>query len=495
MLYRPESQMNRSKTIEKIQLLEERRRRVKYNALKFYRPYPKQIEFHNADSSERMLGAGNQTGKTMAGSREAAYHATGLYPDNWCGARFDKPTVGWVGGVSGEVIRDTTQKLLVGRMQDVDAIGSEAIPKDCIIEPSKALGVKDLLDHVKVKHISGGTSLIFFKSYEKGREKFQGETIDWVWLDEEPPEDIYSECLTRTNKGQLGQFLMITFTPLKGMTTVAYDFYSGINPQKHLTVMTIYDVDHYTKEERDKIVASYPAHERDARAKGVPTVGEGRIFLTPEDDLKHSLQTFPRWWPHLIGQDFGYGQSDASHPTALVWMCWDRDRDIIYIYDCCYVRKPTPIKVAGVIRGRCDSIDWIPIAWPHDAMKASGGNEKGTIAELHQIQGMQMLAEHAKFEDGGNSVEAGIMDMDQRMGDGRLLVAAHLSEWFDEYRMYHRAKPKSGNIMSQAVIVKLRDDLMSATRYAIMCLRHADCEPDNDYEEYETYSEVGPGGY
>ena len=459
--------VNRAKLIQQIEILTEQKNRIKYNQLKLYNPYPKQIAFHSATEAERMLGAGNQTGKTFAGSREAAYHATGLYPADWKGAVFKKSTVGWVGGVSGEVIRDTTQKLLVGRMQDREnSLGSEAIPRDYIIEPIKALGVKDLLDHVKVKHVNGGTSLIFFKSYEKGREKFQGETIDWVWLDEEPPADIYSECLTRTNKGQNGQFIFITFTPLKGMTTVAYDFYSGDNEHKHLTVMTIYDVDHYTDEEKASIVRSYPEHERDARSKGIPTVGEGRIVLTPEEDIKHdkTLDSYPKYFAHIAGQDFGYGQSDSSHPTALVFMAWDRDADVIYVYDAFYVKKPTPISVAGAIRGRHDSISWIPIAWPHDAMKASGGNEKGSVASLHKKQGMQMLHAHATFEDGGNSVEAGIMDMQDRFDDGRLKIAEHLDDWFSEYRMYHRKDGK---------IVKLRDDLMSATRYGIMMLRFA----------------------
>lgn len=481
------NQAQRQKMIQKIEILEEQKRRIKYNQLQFYNPYDKQKEFHNTITSERMLGAGNQTGKTYAGSREVAYHLTGLYPEWWRGSVFKKPVVWWVGGVSGEVIRDTTQKLLVGRMQDPDSKGSEAIPLDCIIETVKALGVKDLLDHVKVKHVSGGTSLCFFKSYEKGREKFQGETIDGVWEDEEPPADIYSECLTRTNKGQLGQFIMTTFTPLKGMTTVAYDFYSGEKPHKHLTVMTIYDVDHYTDAEKESIVNSYPEHEREARARGIPTVGEGRIFLTNEDDIKHEKQDFPRWWVHICGQDFGYGQSESSHPTALVLMVWDRDLDVVYIYDAFYVKKPTPITVAGKLRARHpDKIDWLPIAWPHDAMKASGGNEKGTVAELHGNQGMQMLQNHATFENGGNSVEAGIMDMQQRFEDGRLLVASHLDDWFNEYRMYHREDGK---------IVKLRDDLMSATRYGIMMLRHADTEPREDDQEYNEYNEIGSGGY
>lgn len=481
------SKLDRQKIIKKIELLQEQKNRIKYNALKYYQPYPKQLEFHDIVASERMLGAGNQCGKTLAGSMEAAYHATGLYPDGWKGAVFNKPNVGWVGGVSGEVIRDTTQKLLVGRMQDVDSIGSGSIPKDHINSTSKAMGVKDLLDHVKVKHVSGGTSLIFFKSYEKGREKFQGESIDWIWFDEEPPADIYSEGLTRTNNGQLGQFAFMTFTPLKGMTTIAFDFYSGLNPTKRLVRMSIDDVGHYTPEEKAKIKASYPAHEREARSHGFPTVGEGRIFLTPEDELKFDRQTFPRWFPRLTGMDFGYGQSEKSHPSALVQIAWDRDRDIIYIEDAFYVRQPTPIKVAGMLRSRSETIDWMPIAWPHDAMKASGGNEKGTVAELHKIQGMQMLPHHATFEDGGNSVEAGIMDMDERMATGRLQVASHLSEWFDEYRMYHREKGQ---------IVKLRDDLMSATRYAIMCLRYAETEPvQNEYDDFNSYENSNPGGY
>jgi len=128
--------IDRAKAIQEIKLLEEQARRIKYNQLQFYAPYTKQREFHAAgrENHERMLGAGNQTGKTYSGSREVAYHLTGLYPDDWEGAVFKKPVVWWVGGVSGEVIRDTTQKLLVGRMQDETSIGSESIPKDCIMQ-------------------------------------------------------------------------------------------------------------------------------------------------------------------------------------------------------------------------------------------------------------------------------------------------------------------------------------------------------------------------
>jgi phage terminase large subunit-like protein len=178
----------------------EKARRSTESKLSYYTPYPRQLAFHEAGAShrERLLLAGNQLGKTLAGSFEAAAHATGRYADWWTGRRFDKPVVGWVCGVTGETVRDTVQKLLVGRPGQE---GTGAIPKDAIAELVSARGTADLLDTIKVHHVSGGTSILGFKTYASGREKFQGETLDFAWLDEECPADIYTEVLTRTNVG------------------------------------------------------------------------------------------------------------------------------------------------------------------------------------------------------------------------------------------------------------------------------------------------------
>lgn len=75
-----------------------------------------------------------------------------------------------------------------------------------------------------------------------------------------------------------------------------------------------------------------------------------------------------------------------------------------------------------------------------------------------------MLPERATFEDGTNGVEAGIAEMLDRMQTGRLKVFAHLNDWWEEFRLYHR---KDG------LIAKENDDLMSATRYAMMMRRHS----------------------
>src|SRR5262249_6570212 len=181
----------------------EKSRRLTEDRLRYYKPYPKQIDFHAAGTRhrERLLMAGNQLGKTLAGGFEAAMHATGRYPEWWQGKRFDGPTIGWACGVTGEVVRDTVQRVLVGRPGQT---GTGAIPKDAIAELVSARGIPDLLDSIKVNHVFGGQSVIGLKSYLSGREKFKGETLSGVWLDEEPPMDIYSEALTRTNIGQSG---------------------------------------------------------------------------------------------------------------------------------------------------------------------------------------------------------------------------------------------------------------------------------------------------
>jgi phage terminase large subunit-like protein len=205
-------------------LLEERKRRKDRNRLTEYRPYAKQAAFHadGAGNRERLLMAGNQLGKTYCGAAEAAIHLTGKYPDWWQGRRWDRPVRAWAGSKTGEVTRDGVQRYLVGEPKDQQQWGTGMVPHACLIDWGRRQGIADALDNITVKHVSGGTSTLGFKSYDQGRQKWQGETLDFVWFDEEPPLDIYMEGLTRTNA--TGGMVMITFTPLLGMSDVVSMF-------------------------------------------------------------------------------------------------------------------------------------------------------------------------------------------------------------------------------------------------------------------------------
>jgi phage terminase large subunit-like protein len=321
---------------------------------------------------------------------------------------------------------------------------------------------------VLVKHggggdVQAGVSRLTIKTYDQGRLRWQGETLDFVWFDEEPPDDIYFEGLTRTNARS--GIVTLTFTPLKGMSAVVRRYLQEKPAGSVVTNMTINDALHYTQEQRDAIIATYPAHEREARINGTPTLGSGRVFALADEVVQETQFAIPSHWPRICGIDFGW-----DHPTAAVWMAWDRDNDVVHVYDCYRVKEATPLLHSVALKARGE---WIPVAWPHDGLQ----HDKGSgieLAKQYQKHGVSMLKEKAshapdkskgeKEGDGGNGVEAGIMAMLDRMQTGRLKVAKHLNEWFEEFRLYHREDGK---------IVKKQDDLMSATRYGLMMLRHA----------------------
>jgi phage terminase large subunit-like protein len=209
-------------------LTQSQRTRHARNKLATFKPYPKQLEFYAAGAvhRERLLMAANQVGKTYCGAMETALHLTGRYPDWWPGRRFDRPVKWWAGSDTSETTRDTVQTNLLGSPSNRDTWGMAAIPADAIVQSTPRSGVPNAVDTLLVKHVSGGISECGFKSYDQGRQKWQGAVRDGVWLDEEPPLDIYTEALTRTNTIEDG-LVYLTFTPLLGMSEVVLMFLGG----------------------------------------------------------------------------------------------------------------------------------------------------------------------------------------------------------------------------------------------------------------------------
>lgn len=434
----------------------ERAQRRRTNRLKGYQPYAKQSEFHTAGAKyrERLFMAGNQLGKTMAGAAETAMHLTGEYPENWQGLRLPNPIIAIAGSESGELTRDGVQRLLVGPPDREEEWGTGFIPQRAISDRTRRTGVSDALDTVTVKHVSGGYSTVYFKSYDQGRSKWQANTVHFVWFDEEPPEDVYMEGITRTNATK-GSVIM-TFTPLMGMSAVVERFQMQESDDRTTVTMTIDDAEHYSPEERARIIASYPAHEREARTKGIPSLGSGLIFPVLEEEIVIDPISIPPIWPQIIGVDFGY-----DHPFGASRLAWDRDNDVVYVTANYRSRQTTPIFHAAAIKPWGS---WIPVAWPHDGLQHDKGSGD-QLAKLYGDQGLNMMVERATFEDGANGVEAGIAEMLDRMLTGRWKVFNTCSEWLQERRLYHRKDGK---------IVKERDDVLSASRYALMMLRFAE---------------------
>ena len=200
----------------------EKWRRALGDARVWYRPHEKQREFHRLGSEfkERLFLAGNRVGKTLAGAAEVGFHLTGLYLDWWEGVRFGHAIEAWAASVTREATRDILQPAYVGRRG--------VVPKRLVAGMVLKGGVAGAVDVLKVRHAGGGVSVLGFKSYDQGRESFQGTARHVVHLDEEPELDVYEECLLRTMT--VGGHMVLTMTPLKGMTPMVRHFVEGEVP-------------------------------------------------------------------------------------------------------------------------------------------------------------------------------------------------------------------------------------------------------------------------
>lgn len=443
--------------VDSVELLQKLAEQVARRKLYSYNPYPWQIEFHHAKERQRMLMAANRVGKTLSAGAEVAMHATGLYPDWWEGRVFEHSTLGWVGSITNESSRDIVQKELLGGVGE--DLGTGWIPKDCIIDVKfKQAGISDVVETVRVRHVTGKVSVINFKTYDQGWRKWQGTAPHYVWMDEEPDVfKVYTEALTRilSSKG----VMLVTFTPLLGETELVMHFTAG-KKGCFLLHASWDDAPHLSEADKDELMSSYPDYEQDARTKGIPVLGEGKVFPISESEITcdpFDVSDFPHW-ARICGIDFGF-----NHPGAAAWLAWDRDKDIVYLYDSYRMKGQQPVYHAEAINRRGN---WIPVSWPHDGVN-SGRDGAEAMKKQYLKHGVKMLNMSARYDrkiGGSQDTEPVVQDILERMRTGRFKVFSNQKDWLQEFRGFHRKNGK---------IVKLRDDIIMSSLYAIMMLRYA----------------------
>lgn len=450
----------------------------KYNKLKLLFPdtgkyrrelYPKHISFLDAGltNRERAFIAGNRTGKTLTSCFELAAHLSGIYPSWWKGKRFNRPVKCWSCGTTTKTVRDILQAELLGPRNDH---GSGLIPRDSILRTTTKPGVPDGIETIEVKHISGGTSVLTFKSYDSGVDSFVGTAMDVIQLDEEPPQDIYTECLIRT--ATTNGVVLCTFTPIHGISEVVKSFLPGGRLQEEHTkfvVMVGWDeVPHLDEATKKSLLDGIPLYQREARTKGIPQLGRGAIYPVAESDIVCKPFEIPEHWPKAFGMDVGWNR------TAAVWGAWDRENDVLYLYSEHYRGQAEPSVHADGILARGD--------WINGAIDpASRGRS--------QIDGTQLLQVYCELGlnlfPADNSREAGIHKVYQRLSSGRLKIFSTLQNTLGEMRLYRRD--------DNGKVVKEDDHLMDCIRYLVMSgLDLAITEPYNDYQT-TSYADTSSG--
>lgn len=458
--------------LQALQLLD---KRYKTYRLDYYKPYPFQTDFHNAighkselPASQRVLMAANGTGKTFCGAAETAIHLTGRYPEWWKGTRFARPIEVMVGAKTNDTAKMIVQKELFGDPLDDAQWGTGTIPAECLVTSkiTRKAGVPNAIQDALVRHATGGFSKITIMAYEQKAKAFMGTRFDVGWLDEEPPIDIWGQFI-RGTISRANAILYVTFTPEEGMTDVVQQFMHDLRPGQAMVRATWDDAPHLSDAEKEQRLSALPSHEREMRSKGIPAMGSGLVFPVLDEDLEYESVKIEEWWPRICALDFGY-----DHPFAAAWLAWDRDSDIVYLYDSYRESKATPPIHAAAVNARGQ---WIPVVWPHDGLGTEKGSGK-TLSEQYRKLGVNMLINHftnppglgQEEGQGGFAVEPGLFEMLTRMQTGRFRVSKKCREWFEEKQIYHRKDGK---------LVKLRDDLISASRYAVQSLRHARLKP------------------
>lgn len=433
--------------------------------------------FAGAKYYERYFSAANQVGKTTTCSFEVSLHATGLYPDWWKGKRFTKPTTIIVAGSTNETTRNIIQKDLVG---EVGSFGTGMIPKEYIGKQSSKSGISGAIDSIKIKHVSGEWSTIYFKSYDQDRRAFEGIRADFVWLDEMPPPDIYSECFTRTITRD--GLVIVSATPLDGLTPVVLSYYAeaDILPDTLEIPMVIQMVkDDYqkAKEEAEKkgetllttgnskavivagwddapwlseaakarILAATEPHMRQARSTGIPGDSGGQVFPIALSEITCDDFPIPAHYKLINAVDPGWNF------TGAVFGAIDPDTDTIYIYADYKRGQAEPVVHAEAIKSKAK---WKDAPCIFDYAGMGGRSEEQQIKVIFRKHGLRLI-------NADKAVNTGLAEVWERMSTGRLKIFKSCKALLQEIATYRRN--------DRGEIIKENDHLIDPTRY--LCVK------------------------
>jgi phage terminase large subunit-like protein len=449
------------------QTLSSAERRRKFRRIDFLDTafwYKTQLAFFAAGSTgihQRLIYGGNQTGKTLCCAAEVAWHMLGAYPSWWGGKKYTRPIRCWVVGESVVLVRDTAQRQLCGG-QD---FGTGTIPLESFSKrPIMVPGGTGAIDTIFVSHATDGkvdgTSSLSFKSFEARREKLQSETIDLVWIDERPSEQIYSELLARTSASD--GHIIVSYTPVgEGAAAgVTHKFLVEPSSDRVPFRITSAEAKHITVERREELAGEYSDAERDTRLEGTPQLGTGPVF--PIELLSGLTRSFdpnalPSWARHVVGIDFGFAGGFAA-----VYIAWAHDTGDIWVIDSFLMQQSSALYHTQRIHSMTRGLR-IPISWPHDGNVHDKGSGLA-LAQQYRNFGANMLPRHAMNHGTTDyRVEPGLQEIRELMFTGKLHIGGHNSELIEQMRGYHRDQDFR--------LVKERDHLIDAMRYAIMMKR------------------------
>jgi phage terminase large subunit-like protein len=432
----------RAELLQLASLTEALKEKRKYSYLDFVYPdsgpysrsqYPHMMDFYEAGKKHRfrMLGGPNGSGKSFGLAVEFVYHITGLYPEWWNGKVQDEPRHWWIVAESAGTFKSSLQRLLIGDMNEEER-GTGLIPRESIVDLKAYGGLSGACGTIILRHKKGHLVTVELKASEQKRENLQAANLDGVFFDEEPPLDIFTECLFRLRGSSTKPpgISILGFTPLKGLSDVVLQYLPHgqyplggqhpIDPDKYIVhIDDIEKVAHLSEEDKRAYVNNCPPHERSARIHGIPTLGSGKIYPVAEEQVFIKPFEIPDFWPRAYALDFGW------HCTCALWGAKDPITGTLYIYAEYYQGEQSAqihslnIKARGEwIKGLCDP---------------SGG---GRQADGRQLIDVYKRSHGLDLTPADNAIAAGIARNLDMIQSGRCKVFDNLENFKAEYRTY-----------------------------------------------------------
>lgn len=411
--------------------------------------HKKQLEFHKCLKRNRWVFGGNRSGKTECGAVECLWMLRGIHP--YRGNK--KEAFGWAVSLSQQVQRDVAQAKIL-----------KYLPKSWIADIVMLSGRRDspaggVIDQIKIKNVSGGISTLGFKSCDQGREKFQGSSLDFVWFDEEPPRDIYEECLMRVmdRKGEI----FGTMTPLKGKTFIYNEIYRNVknNPEVWCEFMSWADNPFLPEEQIELLETALDKSALDARKYGRFSEGSGLVY--PEfNESVHVIEPFeiPREWQDTISIDPGF-----NNPLSAHWYCMDWDGNIYVVAEHFAAGRDVDYH-AGEILKISKSLGWKTDERGRvRALIDSAANQR-TLASAASVS--ELFSERGVLVDTrvNKDVYSGIMRVKSYLtgagGNGKIYVFKNCKNMIEEFSNYFWAENDTP--------VKRDDHCMDELRYYVM---------------------------
>ena len=453
---------------------------MRYNQLRYFRPFEHQKSFFVTTTDRRGILAANRIGKTVSTCYETAYHLTGLYPEWWAGRRFDKPITAMVAGEGWSQVALVLQNELLGT-PDVklrDSLGTGAIPRDCIVQDTMRGDGANAIG-VEIRHTTGGKSYLLFANYTQEVRQLQGFKLNLAVFDEQPPDDFFSEIVTRTATTQ-GQVLC-SFTPLKGLNGLVSKFWNQ-EPGYDYVRVAWDDVPEYDpwgepfllKSTREQLERDYLPHEREARMQGKPIMGKGAVFQIRTWPTYRSGEIDFRGLPNIhriIALDLGL----VNDKTVITLMYWDPYERTAYLHKQIVVQgveEAVPTQyINHLLR---PEVFGTPIVLPADAntqgrytMSSSSIRELFESYELN-VHGKAIMNPPDSEGRVTNHKSYGINQMRQMLEVGSLLINENCTEFLREAHNYY--VDSQGRFSDP-------DDCIDSARYAILGCLNGLAEP------------------